>query len=266
MEALLTRVRGAMSAPREGSSAGTGLRSRVRAMRHPASGFHSFRSVVSDTWVLRGPTWFTLSVNTLRPPCAISFGVVTMAADVNDDVGWAAGAPGFWGFIQEGTGTFSRQHRALSPGQMRALLTGDGSAPMVKVDGVSMPLLTVNDQADILPELSKGSTVHICIDATIGVLTLIVGNCTLEMPLPPVPLKISAESGPCSPVSRATADADVEEADNAESGSPERPELFPGAPKRFLPLESLHGYSLAVGLKYASDEVEIQRITRGAGC
>lgn len=67
-------------------------------------------STVADEWVLRGSLRYTLTMKTLRQPCAIGIGVVSVDADVNEDIGWAAGAPQLsdeaaWGYIHEGKAT-----------------------------------------------------------------------------------------------------------------------------------------------------------------
>ena len=90
------------------------------------SGLHSFRSLVTSEWLLRGRVTYVIKVNTLRPPGALGIGVVGPLCQVNSDVAWAAG-PTAWrtngcgecyGFVWEGCDT-ERTHefRALPHGQ-----------------------------------------------------------------------------------------------------------------------------------------------------
>ena len=67
-------------------------------------------SAVADEWALRGSLRYTLTMKRLRQPCAVGIGVVSVDADVNEDIGWAAGAPQLsdevaWGYIHEGEST-----------------------------------------------------------------------------------------------------------------------------------------------------------------
>ena len=87
-----------------------------------SKGFHSFRTIVADEWALYGAALqYTLRVGKLQAPGAIGIGVVSIEADVNEDIGWAPGADAgcgeAWGYVQEGAAAAPEHaHRALPEG------------------------------------------------------------------------------------------------------------------------------------------------------
>ncbi len=77
------------------------------AMRHRASGLHSFRTIVANEWVHRGCVWYSVTLEKLREPFAFGIGVVRPDSNVNSALGWTPGvvcAPPRtgWGVCWEG--------------------------------------------------------------------------------------------------------------------------------------------------------------------
>ena len=77
------------------------------AMRHRASGLHSFRTIVASEWVHRGRVQYLVTMEKLREPFAFGIGVVRPDSNVNSALGWTPGvvcAPPRtgWGVCWEG--------------------------------------------------------------------------------------------------------------------------------------------------------------------
>lgn len=77
------------------------------AMRHRASGLHSFRTIVANEWVHRGRAEYFVGLESLREPFAFGIGVVRPDSNVNSALGWTPGvvcAPPRtgWGVCWEG--------------------------------------------------------------------------------------------------------------------------------------------------------------------
>lgn len=146
---------------------------RSLAVRHRMSGFHSFRTVVSDEWVLGGMVSYKLSLETLRPPCAIAVGVVTPKAQVNCDTAWAAGTRSWehaWGYCTEGFIDIPNQQRAIDE---HVTFGGLGSMRIAPVDGCPLPSPVAGDVISVM--LGNGH------------FTMELGQVHMDLRLPPTP-------------------------------------------------------------------------------
>jgi len=128
------------------------------AVRHRASGLHSFRTIVCDEWVVSGSQSYRLHLAHLTSPYAVGIGVVTPWANVNATTAWCAGTRGWahaWGLCIEGPDTGGEHHeiRALED-EVHATCSG-WSNPCGREGGI--PKLVHDDMVEVVVDSTSRS-------------------------------------------------------------------------------------------------------------
>eukprot|EP00445_Apocalathium_hangoei_P025120 CAMPEP_0203919616 /NCGR_PEP_ID=MMETSP0359-20131031/59995_1 /ASSEMBLY_ACC=CAM_ASM_000338 /TAXON_ID=268821 /ORGANISM="Scrippsiella Hangoei, Strain SHTV-5" /LENGTH=424 /DNA_ID=CAMNT_0050846949 /DNA_START=26 /DNA_END=1300 /DNA_ORIENTATION=+ len=161
-----------------GEVGGADLQVAVRCRR---SGFHSFRTIVADEWVLGGEVAYSVCAQSLRASSAIAIGAVALGADVNGDIGWAPGTGGLphsWGYCLErhpaelGFLLFGESDKRTLPESECVFFGGLGATQEAQTPGA------------VLPTVREGDTVVVALDPTRGRLTFHFGAQTLRLQLP----------------------------------------------------------------------------------
>ena len=103
------------------------------AVRHRMSGWHSFRTIVANEWLIRGCVTYEITLDclgSLSSPVAVGIGCVTPSCKVNIDTAWAPGTRGWadcWGFcIEENPSDddVDSLHESRALGSARAVFGG----------------------------------------------------------------------------------------------------------------------------------------------
>mmetsp|Transcript_115862 Transcript_115862/g.327844 ORF Transcript_115862/g.327844 Transcript_115862/m.327844 type:complete len:402 (+) Transcript_115862:65-1270(+) len=147
-----------------------------RAVRHRMSGFHSFRAIVCDEWVLGGMGVYTMFIEKLRAPGSVAVGAITPKAQVNCDIAWAPGTrlwENAWGYCMEGSAA------SLGPNEhdLRATdhVLSFGGPGAVRIAPSS---------ASELPLVSEGNTIVAELTPQSARLVLRVADARMELQLP----------------------------------------------------------------------------------
>lgn len=148
------------------------------AVRHRGSAFHSFRTVVSNEWVLGGVVAYTLHVEALRASAAMAIGAITPRASVNSDIAWAVGTSDrehAWGYCMERPqeeaslpNHENREQRAL-PAGTRVVCGGPGA------------VMLSSEENRMLPLVREGDTILVMLEPTKGRLTLQLGTTDTDI-------------------------------------------------------------------------------------
>jgi len=189
------------------------------AVRHRLSGFHSFRTMVCNEWVVKGTTLYRVRFQSLRRPFSAVIGVVSPKSNVNSDKAWCPGTRSWkhaWGICVEGSEEGNEfHHHGVRATEEKIELGGTGKKEVIN--------------SNALTNLEEGAEFEVMIDATNQIVKI-------EGPF----LHQNAQQETC----RAVFQINLEQ----EGNNIPTEVKVPISPTRSMPL------ALTVSLKFAGDE------------